>query len=139
MNTYSIVSYPAKQLPIAYQSLILSKWLRSLRFGNPLFKDIDSTAFYRQYQIYLEHILSKPDCIIKLASLTGDPDVVLGFAVSREDVLDYIWVHKDNRKLGIATKLFPLGISAFTHLTTTAINIWRNNLKYEKLKFNPFA
>lgn len=139
MNTYSILSYPAKQLPVSYQSLILSKWLRSLRFGNPMFKSIDSTAFYRQYQIYLEHILSKPDCIIRLAVLSDDPDVVLGFAVSREDVLDYIWTHKDNRKLGIATKLLPAGITSFTHITLTSMAIWRNNPKYEHLKFNPFA
>ena len=137
--TYSIIVIPAAELPIEYQSLIFSKWMRSLRFGNPLFKNIDSTAFYQQYQTYIENLLKKPSALIKLAVLTDDHDVVLGFSVSREDVCDYVHVHKDHRRLGIGKKLFPRNTTTMTHITMTAIEIWRNNPKYKKLKFNPFA
>lgn len=137
--TYSVVAYPATLLPEQYRSMIFAKWLRSLRSGNPLFKNIDTKAFFDQYHQYLQNLLNKPSSVIRIAVLTETPDVVLGFSVTREDVLDYIWVYKDHRRMGIATKLFPKSITTITHLTLTAIDIWRNNIKYKKLKFNPFA
>lgn len=139
--SYSIISYSSNMLPVQYTSLIFSKWLRSLRFGNPLFKNIDSDEFYKQYHAYLERLLDKPGSTIKLAVLTDDHDVVLGFSVVREDVLDYIYVHKDQRNQGIAKSLMPSNITTFSHITNTAMMIWQrdNNPKYKHLKFNPFA
>ncbi len=136
---YSVVSYPAKELPEQYTSMVYSKWLRSLRFGNPVFKAIETDAYYRQYHAYLEMLMKKPDSLIKLAVLSDDHDVVLGFSVSREDVIDYIHVHKDHRRQGIAKKLLPPGITTMSHTTLTALQIWRENPKYKHLKFNPFA
>ncbi len=137
--TYSVLSFPAAKLPDEYKSIIFAKWLRTFRSGNPLIKSIDTPAFFDQYHKYIEMLLSKPDSVIKLAVLTDTPDVVLGFSVSREDVLDYIYVHKDNRKLGIGRKLFPKGTTTMTHVTLSALEIWRNNPKYKHLKYNPFA
>ncbi len=76
---------------------------------------------------------------MRLAVLSDDPDVVLGFSVSREDVLDYVYVHKDQRRLGIARKLLPPHFTTFSHITLTAMEIWHKNPKYKQLKFNPFA
>jgi hypothetical protein len=137
--TYSIISYPAKDLPKNYTALVYSKWLRTLRFGNPIFKNIDSDAFYHNYHKFIENLMKKPDSIVRLAVLTEDQDVVLGFSVSREDVLDYVHVHKDNRELGIAKKLIPQNTTTFTHITLTALQIWRHKEKYQYLKYNPFA
>lgn len=137
--TYSIVAYPAKELPKQYIAMVYSKWLRSLRFGNPLFKQVVSEEFYKQYHSYLEMLMAKPDSVVRVAVLTDDPDVALGFSVAREDVLDYVHVHKDNRQLGIAKKLLPPRVATFTHITTTAMQIWRSKPKYKHLKFNPFA
>ncbi len=137
--TYSVIAYPAKDLPNQYVSLIYSKWLRSLRFGNPLFKNIQSDEFYTHYHSFLEKLLSKPDSIVRLAILTDDPDVVLGFSVSREDVLDYVHVHRHLRRTGIGGKLIPHGVTTFSHITNTAMLIWRGNDKYKDLRFNPFA
>lgn len=139
MDTYSILAYPAKELPSQYTAMVFSKWLRSLRFGNPVFKAINSDDFYKDYHAYLENLLKKPDSIVRLAVLSDDLDVVLGFSVSREDVLDYIHVHKDQRKMGIAKLLMPTGVTTMTHLTKTAMEIWQTNSKYKHLKFNPFA
>ncbi len=73
---------------------------------------------------------------MKLAVLTDDRDVVLGFSVSRGKVLDYVHVQKDLRKQGIGTALIPLGIDTITHLTKSALPIWGS--KYGSWKFNPF-
>lgn len=137
--SYSVIVYPAKKLPRDYHPLLFSRWLRSLRFGNTLFKKISSNDYYKSYQAFIEKLLDKPDCVIRLAVLSDDHDVVLGFAVSREDVLDYIHVHTDYRRIGVGRSLFPQGITTFSHITATAIIIWQGNDKYKELKFNPFA
>lgn len=139
--TYSVIVYPSAELPALYNALIYSKWLRSLRFGNPLFKKMESNEYYKNYHLYLENLLKKPDSVVRLAALTDDRDVVLGFAVSREDVLDYVHVHKDYRKIGIGSALFPKSTTTFTHITMTALKIWQENERYKSLnlKFNPFA
>ncbi len=137
--TYSILVFPASQLPEQYTAMIFSKWLRSLRFGNTLFRSMDSDAYYRNYHVYIENLLKKPDSIVRLAVLSDDHDVVLGFSVSREDVLDYIHVHYDYRKIGVGSALVPEGITTFTHITLIGIDIWHNKSKYKNWKFNPFA
>lgn len=135
--SYSILVYPASELPEQYQSMIFSQWLRSLRFGNPFFKNIIALDFFRNYHAFLDNLMKKPSSQIRLAVLTDDHDICLGFCVSREDVLDYIHVQRDNRRIGIGTKLLPEGITAFTHITVVGKDIWQK--KYKRWKFNPFA
>lgn len=137
-TTYSVISFPSRNLPPQYEAVVFSKWLRSLRSGNSLFEKIKSDDYYTNYHIYIEKLLEKPDSIVRLAVLSDDHDVVLGFAASREDVLDYIHVHMDQRKQGIATALLPPGIKVITHLTKKAISIWQTD-KYKHIEFNPFA
>lgn len=137
--TYSIISFPSAKLPRQYEALLFSRWLKSLRFGNNLFRKVTSKDYYKNYHLYIEKLLAKPDSVVRLAVLSDDHDVVLGFAVSREDVLDYVHVHTDYRKIGIGAKLVPQGITTFTHITLPIIDIWPANPKYRDLKFNPFA
>lgn len=99
-------------------------------------KLIDSDAYYKNFHKYIERVLSVPEAVVRLAVLTDDQDIVLGFSVSREAVLDYVYVHKDNRRLGIGKSLVPEGITTITYLTFTGITIWAN--KYSKWKCNPF-
>ncbi len=138
-DTVSIHKYPAKHLPPQYKSLVFSKWLRSFRFGNPDFEKINSDEYFKHYHLFIENLMNKPDSVIRLAVLTDDRDVVLGFSVSREDVLDYIHVHRDHRKQGIGSMLVPEGTTTFSHITKTATEIWLKVPRYKKLKFNPFA
>ncbi len=137
MSSYKIVSYHGNRVPEAYQNLIFSKWLRSLRYGNDYYKLIEVGAYYRTYHHYLALVLQNPSAVVNLAVLSDDPDVVLGFSVSRGNILDYVHVQKDMRKLGIGTKLVPKEIDTVTHLTKTGLTIWGS--KYKTWNFNPFA
>jgi GNAT superfamily N-acetyltransferase len=137
--SYSIVCYPASKAPEAYLAFVYSKWLRSLRYGNPLFKKVLSDEYYKNYETFIKNIMSKPDAFIRFAVLSDDHDILLGFSVNREDVLDYVFVHFDYRKTGIGRSLIPEGITTFTHLTTLALAIWPSNEHYKDWKFNPFA
>lgn len=137
--SYDVISFKSSELPKQYEALVFSKWLRSLRFGNPLFKNIETNAFYTQYHAFIVSLLKKPGSVTRMAVLSDDHDVALGFAINREDVLDYIYVQKEHRRIGIATKILPKNLTAFSHTTLVGIDIWRNNEKYRNLKFNPFA
>lgn len=147
--SYRIISYSGRDLPESYHGLVYSKWLRSLRHGNDYFKLIDAQAFYKAYGPYISMTLHRPEAIVRLAVLTDDPDVVLGFSVSRETILDYVHVLRirlkvptgidviDYRRRGIGTALMPQGITSFTHITRTWLTIWGS--KFGSWKFNPFA
>lgn len=137
MSSYSVVVYAGSNFPSCYLGMVYSKWLRSLRYGNDFFKLIDPEAYYDAYQQYISTILSREKCRVRLAVLTLEPDVVLGFSIHRDNVLDYIHVHRDNRRLGIGKHLIPNGIDTITHLTRTGMSIWGSKCKH--WKFNPFA
>ncbi len=137
--SYTIISFSGSAIPERYQAMIFSRWLRSLRHGNQLFKKMKSNDFYDNYHKFIENLLKKPDAIVRIAVLSDDHDVALGFSVSREDVLDYIHVHTDYRRNGIARALLPSPLTTFSHMTATSILIWQGNPKYKELKFNPFA
>jgi GNAT superfamily N-acetyltransferase len=134
--TYSIIAYPAAKLPDTYRNMIFSKWLRSLRYGNDYYKLIDQEVYFTTYHIYIENLLSRPNAVVRLAALTEDQDVALGFSVARDNVLDYVHVQRDYRRTGIGTSLVPKGIDTITHLTKIGAGLW--SLKLPQAKFNPF-
>ncbi len=137
MSTYSITSYPAKDLPEQFTGLVFSKWLRSLRYGNDYFKLIETKSYYEAYHRYICAVLGRVETVVRIAALSDDPDVVLGFSVYRHDILEYVHVHKDMRGKGIGTRLVPKDINVITHLTKTGLTIWAS--KYKQWKFNPFC
>ncbi len=96
-------------------------------------------AYFADYHKFIENLLAKDGSTIRLAVLSDDHDVVLGFSVSREDVLDYVHVQMDNRKLGIAKMLVPSRTTTVTHMTNLATGIWQENPNYKHIKFNPYA
>lgn len=137
LATYKVVRYAAICLPSTYRNLILSRWKRSLKNGNDYFKLVEPRAYHRSYDLYISRVMASPAAAIRLAVLDEDSDVVLGFSVCRGSVLDYVHVHKDNRRLGIARNLVPSGIDTITHLTRTGMTIWGS--KCPGWTFNPFA
>ncbi len=141
-STFQILTFKGSDLPINYQAMIYSKWLRSLRNGNDLFKAMVSNDYYTQYHKFLRAILLKPDCLVRIAVLTENKDIALGFSVSREDVLDYVYVQPEQRGQKLLHKLIPKNITTFTHMTKTWLPIWQSSAftnVFKDWKFNPFA
>jgi hypothetical protein len=130
--SYTILNTPPKR----YEAYIFSKWLRSLRYGNEYFKLVDQDVYFGVYHFYIKKILEKPETETRFAVLSDDHDVVLGFSVTRKNILDYIYVHKDHRKMKVATHLLPENIDTITHVTKIGLSIWGS--KYTHWKFNPF-
>lgn len=134
--SYKILVFPSGKLPDQYLNMILSKWLRSLKYGNDYFKLTESDSYFEHYNSFIRKLLSQPETEVRIAALSDDLDVALGWSVSRGSILDYVHVHTHMRKQGIGSALIPKGITSITHLTRVAMAIWQS--KYPEFIFNPF-
>lgn len=135
-DTYEIKKFSGHVVPANYINFIFLKWMKSFRFGNEYIKLSDSGTYYAAYHRYISNILQTPGVDIRLAVLSDNPDVALGFSAVRGLVLHYVFVGKDYRLQGIAKKLVPVDINEFTHLTKTGLRLWSTELP--EAIFNPF-
>jgi hypothetical protein len=126
LNTIQIRDLREEDLPLIY-----STWLLGLYHGCEWFGRIKKDSFFRNYKAFLEKRLLS--CQVKVASLTEDPDVILGYVCYRENVLDWIFVKKAWRKMGIAKMLLPQGVTKVTHLTKVG-----RSIKPKEWDFDPF-
>lgn len=135
-TTYSVKAFLGRGLPDNYRNFILARWLRSFRFGNNYIKLIDSGSYYKAYSAYIKSLLESPLVAIRLAVISDEPDVALGFSVISGQTLHYVYVGKDYRHNGIGLRLVPIKVMEFTHLTNKGMALW--NRKAPKAIFNPF-
>lgn len=134
ITSYKLTTYKALELPKQFKNLIIAPFLNSLRYGNDLFKLIDKESYYTAYGRYVESLMQRPKCNIKLARL--DEDIILGWSMWEETCLHYVWVKKESRRQGIGQALLP-EFDTFSHITNKGLNIWVS--KYQEKKFNPFV
>lgn len=134
---YQILAISGRILPTQYFNMVLSKFMRTLRYGNEYFKLIDSDSYYTAYRFYILRLLNRDNTIVRLAVLSEDTDVCLGWSLSEGSTLHYVYVAKEQRGQGIAKRLVPQKIDTFTHLTKAGLSLWNNKAK--DAKFNPFA
>jgi GNAT superfamily N-acetyltransferase len=121
--------------------MVYSKWLRSQRYGNDFLRLVVSDAYYAAYQKHIAFVLAQPSCVVRMAVLSDDEDVVLGFSVVRGNIIDYCHTQRDYRRIGIARALMPPGLGDGTgwtlaSLTRIAMLLW---CKIPKAEFNPFV
>src|ERR1700744_4453926 len=93
------------------RNFILATWLRGLRYGNDWFGAIESEVYFKVYQGVIETILNDPRVTVKIACLKEDPEVVLGYAIYSGNRLDWVFVKKMWRGIGIAKSLIPAAIT----------------------------
>lgn len=140
---FVITTYSGTGLPKQYRNMIYSKWLKSLRYGNDQLKLIDPKSFYAFHHVLIDDILARPATHVRIASLEDDLDVCLGFCVCRpgpELIIDYVYVNRDFRRIGLAHQLVPghapINTTVFTHLTKTGMTIASN--KHPDWMYNPY-
>lgn len=135
-NSYKIVTYKGHLLDPKFNNMIYAKWLRSLRRGNDYFKLIYADDYFQTYYRYIKSVLERPTTEVRLAVLTDDSEISLGFCVYQPNTLHYIEVGNGFRKQGIARSLVPFSPEVITHLTKTGMIIWNKHMPHAK--FNPF-
>jgi hypothetical protein len=119
-----------------YKALVLATWLRALRHGNPFFRDADAKTYWAIYSKVIMALLRRPECLIRIAVLTDEPDVVIGWSAVENSVLHFVFVKHQGRRRGIARSLIPGNVTVITHLTKTGRSLWQKKLP--KAIFNPF-
>lgn len=131
--------------------MVLAKWLRSLRYGNEFFKlwnandyieevdgkEILHPGYFSRYEEYILNLLVRPRSIVRMAVLTDDRDVVLGWSLVEGQTLHYVHVQHDYRNQGIGRSIVPSNIETFSHITKAGMSIWASKGKHAK--FDPGA
>ena len=135
-NTASIISFSGKDLPESYRNMILAKWLNNHWSDNDLYRLMERGPYFSYYQKFLEKLFLLDDFLFRLAVLTDDHDIVLGWSAMDNDTLHYVFVNTDYRNLGFMRLLVPIRPSRITHITKRMLKIWP--AKFPDAVFNPF-
>lgn len=117
-------------------NFVKATWIKALRFGNQWFARTEGPSYYKAYSKVLDSLLSTPTVQVAIASLSDEPDVILGYSVYRGTTLDFVYVKKAWRNIGIAKSLVPKTIKKVTHLTETGKSILE---RYPNVSFDPFS
>lgn len=117
------------------KNFILSTFLRGMYYGDSWFSLIPKKIFMDNYKKVAETLIN--NSIIKIACLSDDKDVILGYSILSKDYLGihFCYVKSAWRRKGIGKSLlpkFPIYISHFTKLGLSLRN------KYPNTVFNPF-
>jgi hypothetical protein len=117
------------------EAFVYKTFLEGLRYGNETFRQMDKIQFYENYRKVLNSLIQKKETQIKIAALKEDPDVILGYAITRPEIVDWIFVKKSWRRLGIAKDLIgDMHMTTVSHITLAG-NAIRTKLG---LKYDPF-
>lgn len=122
--------------PHSYEDFVYKNWLNSQKKYNDFYKLADSRTYYETYRRIINYLLNRPNAILRMAVLSDDLDVALGWSVIENDILHYVYVKPDCRKIGIARALIPTPINTISHITSFALPIWNKKLKHAR--FIPF-
>ncbi len=142
MSVYRVITMNGSDPGLEpYRHLIFSSFLKSLRYLNPWFALIDQTAYFDMYHAVIENLLKRPMAVVKLAVLDDEPGedethTCLGWSLSEDNRLHYVFVKVDLRKQGIGKQLLPKDFNEISHLTVIGKHIWQR--KFPKVAFNPF-
>ena len=132
-----IRKYSGPEVPEAYRNFVIDFWLKTYKKCNKMMSLVSPASYYRVYNNYIKSILARPEVTVRLAVLSDDEDVLLGFSVSQGPLLHYVNVPLDYRGFGIGNKLVPFVVEKFSHITETGMVLW--NKKYPQAEFDPFS
>lgn len=119
------------------KNFIYASWLRGLYYGDSWFSLIPKSIFMGAYHGFIQLVLDRKNTVVKIACLKDDPDVILGYAVLTPSVkaINWVFVKKAWRTIGIAKQLVPSEFKVATHLTKVGLSI----ASKKDIIFNPFV
>ncbi len=119
----------------ADHNFIYASWLRGLRHGNPHFELIHGESYFKHQHEVIKNILDDFEVTIKIACLKESPDVILGYCIYKNERLDWIFVKKSWRTIGLARDLVPSHINTVSHVTRVGLSLLK---KHPEIQFNPY-
>lgn len=129
--------YNIRDMEVADKNFILATFLRGLYYGDSWFSMIPKQIFMDNYKKVIETLVDSPDCVVKVACLKDEPNVILGYSILSNDFQGIHWVFCKTvwRKRGIAKALLPKYPTYVTHLSSLGKSLLT---KFDKTIFNPF-
>jgi GNAT superfamily N-acetyltransferase len=121
------------------KNFILATFLRGLYYGDSWFSSVPKDIFMSNYSAVVEALINSPRVATKVMCLADDIDVVVGYSMMSADfqTIHWVFVKKDWRNKGIASRLLPQRPTAVTHLTALGKSLLT---KFQSpVIFNPFA
>lgn len=115
------------------RNFIFSTWKTGLKYGNTIYAKEEPRAFDQRYQEVIESILKQATTTV--AALKEDNDVILGYSVTRDDTIDWVFVKNLWRKIGLAKELLKhIAPKYVSHITKPGESL---RIKYN-LKLKPY-
>lgn len=112
---------------------IYSTWLKNLYYGSHWFREIDKDRYFDKYKRVVTSLITHST--VKIACLSSEPEVIIGYVVYRGDTLHWVYVKKAWRQMGIAKELVPVNdIRWVSHLTKIG-----KQLRRKEWRFDPFV
>ena len=97
-------------------ALIYSTWRNALWYAEKR-DPKESSQFYKDTSEIIRGILSRPECRVRVACLSEDPDMLLGWSVFLADHLEFVYVKIDYRRKGLG-RLLTKGFKTFSQPQT---------------------
>lgn len=94
---------------------ILATWLKGLRYGNSKYQGLDSAVYFKFYHSLFSSVLNM--ATVKVACLTEDLSIILGYAIFDASNLYWVHVKKAWRNIHIASSLIPKTIKTVSYTT----------------------
>lgn len=125
INKSELVSF--RDAVDADRPFIFSTWLRGNKHANDYFELVDNDAYFKHHHDLIERILDDFEVTVRVACLREDPSVILAYVVYKNERLDWVFVKKSWRSIGLARDLIPAGITTVSHVTKVGLSLLRKN------------
>lgn len=100
---------------------VFSSWLNSYE-SSGWARGVRRRTYFTRHHAVVSELLSRPSCVVLVAALEEDPDVILAWAALEpvSSTVHYVYVKESWRRLGLARRLLdelPGGVQVYTHRT----------------------
>ncbi len=119
--------------------------LNHYKHSSPHTRLIPDSNYYLELHNIIDRMLERKGNILKLCVLAEDPSIVFGYVWANDcpDTINYLYVKKAFRGLGIAKSLILAAFPDFTpdkkiYYPFFTYDAGKITLKYSKLIFNPY-
>lgn len=119
------------------KAFVFETFKKGLWNGNMEFRQMSLHSFNTTYQKLIERLIALPETVTTIAALKEDDDVIVGYSITRPETIDWVFVKRGWRKLGIAKSLLAHIVpKRVTHMTTIPgkILVEKFNLSYDPFK-----
>lgn len=116
------------------RNFLFTTWIKGLYHGNEYYRDINFDIHFRNYKLIIENILQRPNINIHVLCIKESPEIIIGYAVTEQDTLHWLFIKPNLRNQGLIHKLINnQSFTTCTHLTRQSKGFILRNLTY-----NPF-